>query len=430
MNEYVFDCLVIFILIGINSILAMAEIAIISSNRLKMEGYIKHSKSAKIASHLMDNPGSFLSTIQIGITIIGVISGAFSGQKFAEPLGIWLNNLSWINNYGNFIAFSFVIISITYISIVLGELIPKRLAMANPEKIAIFFASPILFLSKIAYPFVWMLDISTKRILKILKQTGVKDSALTEEEIHLFMRQGLIEGAIDAFEHKVFRKVMQFGDREASIIMTPRIKVIYLDLDDSLEENLGKITKNPHRYYPVFEGGLDNFKGILDIKEAFTQKVQGKKLDLRRLVKEAPCVIEDNLGPDLIDLFKKHKTHITVVMDEYGVMQGIITLVDIFETLVESIPESHQEKHYEVLKQQDGSWMCDGLMPIDEIEELLEIEIVKSFEGNDFNTLAGFLLTQFRHIPKSRESLNWNGLNFEIVSMEGTRINKVLVKKL
>ncbi|MDP5012705.1 MAG: hemolysin family protein [Alphaproteobacteria bacterium] len=427
-QEYVFDAIVILLLISINGILAMTELAIVSSNRTKMENLAKKSTRAKVALELINNPRTFLSTIQIGITIIGIVSGAYSGHKFAEPMGFWLNTFLWIKGYGNLVAFSLVVITIAYISIVFGELIPKCIAISKPEKMAIILAIPIRLLSKITYPFVFILDVSTKIILKFLNQKETKESTVTEEEIQSVMRQGLEEGAIDAFEHRVFQKILQFGDREASVIMTPRIKVAYLDIADSIEENTKKMLQNPHRYYPVFEGGLDNFKGILDTKDALTQQMQGKKLDLKALIKEAPCVIEHNLGPDLLDQFKKYKTHIAIVIDEYGIMQGIITLVDLFETLVGTIPELNQEKHYKITRREDGSWLCDGLTPIDEIEDSLAVKIVEVFEENDFNTLAGFLLIHLKHIPRIGEVIKWNNFQFEIIDMDGSRINKILIK--
>lgn len=189
------------------------------------------------------------------------------------------------------------------------------------------------------------------------------------------------------------------------------------------------LLKNPHRYYPVFDGGLDHFKGIIDTKEALAQVIRGKSLDFKSLIKEAPCVIEDSLGPDLLDQFKAYKTHIAIVVDEYGAMQGIITLVDLFETLVGSVPESHQEKHYDITTRNDGSWLCDGLTPIDDIEELLEVKIVETFEDSDFNTLAGFLLIHLKHIPKEGEHIDWDGFRFEIVDMDGRRIDKVLIQR-
>lgn len=430
MQEYLLNSIIILLLTLINGMLAMSELAIVSSNRNKMENLAKKSTGSKVALELMDNPSAFLSTIQIGITIIGIFSGAFSGQKFAEPMGLWLNtNFSWLHGHGYLISFTVVVAIITYITIVLGELIPKNIAITQPEKIASFLARPVQFLSKITHPFVFILDVSTKVILKLLNQKEGKENTVTEEEIHSVIQQGLEEGAIDDFEHKVFQKVLQFGDREASVIMTPRIKVVYLDLADSMEINIEKIVQNPHRYYPVFEGGLDNFKGIIDSKDVLTQQFQRKKIDFKILIKEAPCVIEDNLGPDLLDQFKQYQTHIAVVMGEYGTMQGIITLVDIFETLIGAVPKSQQDKHYEIGTRDDGSWLCDGLTPIDEIEELLESDIVETFEEYDFNTLAGFLLLHFKHIPKAGEYIDWDGFRFEIVDMDGSRIDKVLIQK-
>lgn len=409
--------------------LAMAELALVSANRTKMETLSKSSTGAAVALELMNDPGSFLSTIQIGITIIGIFSGAYSGQNFAEPLGDWLDSYALFHGYGYATAFTLVVVLITYISIVLGELIPKRMAMTKPEKIAVLISRPIRVFSKISHPFVVVLNLSSKFILKLLNQKEVKETSVTEEEIHSVMQQGLEEGTIDDFEHKVFRKVLQFGDLEARVIMTPRIKLTYLDLADSVAENTSKILQNPHRYYPVFEDGPDNFIGILDTKDAFTQLIEGKPLDFRLLIKEAPCVIEDNLGPDLLEQFKKFKTHIAIVVDEYGSMQGIVTLVDLIETLVGTVPESHQDRHYEIIERPDGSWLCDGLTPIDDIEELLQASIVEAFDESEFNTLGGFLLVNFKYIPKEGETIAWQQFEFEIVDMDGSRIDKVLIKK-
>ena len=424
---YLFDLMVMLLLLFINGILAMTELAIVSSNRLKMETLSQKSSGAKVALELMDNPGSFFSTIQIGITIIGIISGVFGGQRFAEPMGLWLNTFPWISGYGNSVAFTFVVIVITYVSVVLGELIPKGIAIRKPEKLASFLARPVRLLSKLTYPLVSILDISTKTILSIFKQDGVKESSLTEEEIHGVMNQGLKEGAIDNFEHKVFKNVLQFGGREAAVIMTPRLKVVHLDLADDMEQNTQKILENPHRYYPIFDGGLENFKGIIDAKDALTQMIKGGKLDFQPLIKKAPRVIEDHLGPDLLGQFNQYKTHIALVVDEYGAMQGIITLTDLFETLVGSISRAGQG--YDILLRDDGSWLCDGLTPIDEIKQLLDIDVGEKTDENDFNTLAGFLLVQFRHIPEEGEHILWSGFKFEIIDMDGTRIDKVLIQK-
>lgn len=426
--DYFLEISTILLLILANGLLALSELAIVSSNRTKVETQSAHQKSAKIVLNLIDNPGTFLSTIQIGITIIGIISGAYSGQIFAEPLGAWLNHFSFINNHGTGIAFTIVVVIMTYISIVLGELIPKRLAINQPERIAYIVARPIFFLSKIMHPFVVILNVSTNCALKAMGMNNEKhQNSLTEDEIVSLMKKGLDEGAIDAFEHRTFQKILQFGNREASVIMTPRVKVIYLDLADSLEDNIKKILLHPHRYYPVFEGGLDQFKGIIDSKDALTHLMQGQSLDFKKMIKKVPCVIDDNLGPDLLDLFKKYKTHIAVVIDEYGTMQGIITLVDILETLVGTIPEIKTDKHYTMILRDDGSWLCDGLTPIDEIEDMFDWSFYQNNSDTDYNTLAGFLLNHLKHIPVEGESIQWQNYTFEIIDMDGNRIDKVLI---
>lgn len=237
---YLFDGGIIFLLLIANGVLAMTEFALVSSNRNKTSLMAKTSKGAKIAYQLMDKPGEFLSTIQIGITIIGIISGAFSGQRFAEPLGLWLNGLYWIHGYGELIAFSSIVLIVTYVSLVIGELIPKRIALSRPEKIASLFAPLISFLSILTHPFVVMLDFSTRVLLRAFGHKEVNNSIVTEEEIHSLLAQGLEEGTIDAFEHRLFQRVLKFGDRDASIMMTPRLKVISLSLEDDKETNKNK----------------------------------------------------------------------------------------------------------------------------------------------------------------------------------------------
>jgi putative hemolysin len=426
---YLLDLGIIFLLIIANGILAMTEFAIVSSNRNKISHLAKTSKGANIAHHLMDKPGEFLSTIQIGITIIGIISGAFSGQRFAEPLGVWLNSIHWIHGYGEAIAFSLIVLIVTYVSLVIGELVPKRIALSNPEKIACFFSPAVNFLSTLTRPFVILLDFSTKILLRVFGQQEVKDSVVTEEEIHHLIEQGLEEGAIDAFEHNLFQRVLKFGDRDASIMMTPRLKVISLSLEDEEETNKNKILLNPHRYYPVFEKTMDNFRGIVDVKDILSQQIKGEPFELKSLVKEAPCVMEDALGSEVLEQFKKYKTHLGVVVDEYGAMQGIITLVDLFETLVGDVPEFQEKEPYEITPRKDGSWLCDGLTPIDDIEDLLDTKIVRAFEEEDFNTLAGFLLVHFKRLPEVGESVYWDGFKFEIVDLDGKRIDKVLIQR-
>ncbi|MBS0272458.1 MAG: HlyC/CorC family transporter [Proteobacteria bacterium] len=427
---YFFDLAIIFLLIIANGILAMTEFAIVSSNRHKMNRLAKTNQGAKVAIRLMDKPGEFLSTVQIGITIIGIISGAFSGQRFAEPLGLWLNEIQWVYGYGELIAFSLIVMFVTYVSLVIGELIPKRIALSKPEKIASLCAPLIYFLSKLTHPFVIILNFSTNILLKLFSQKEIKDSCVTEEEIHSLLERGFEEGAIDAFKHHIFQRVLKFGERDASIIMTPRIKTVALNLNDDLSESKNKILSNPHRYYPVFETNMDNPIGIVDVKDILTQQMKGQPFDLKSLVKEAPYVVEDTLGPDLLEHFKARKIHMAVVVDEYGVMQGMVTLVDLFETLVGEVPESQAENSYKVVQREDGSWLCDGLTPIDDIEELLKRKIILTFEEDDFNTLAGFLLVHFKRIPNVGESIYWNSFKFEIVDLDGKRIDKVLIKKI
>jgi putative hemolysin len=263
---------------------------------------------------------------------------------------------------------------------------------------------------------------------KLFGQEKTKESVVTEEEISSIVKQGLQDGAIDTFEHKVLQKVLQFGDKEARVMMTPIVKVIYLDLEDGLEENQNKILLNPHRHYPVCEGSLENFKGIIDAKDVLTQQMKGNSFELESLIKKAPFISEGSCGSDIVSQFTKHKTHVVVVVDEYGYIHGILTLMDIFESLLGSMPETSQSRHYDVMQREDGSWLVDGLTPIDEIEDLLSLKI-SDIEGR-FNTVAGFCIMHFQTIPKAGDYFAWEKYKFEIMDMDGVRIDKVLIQKI
>ncbi len=427
---HLLDFTIIIFLIAANGFLAMTEFAIISSNRNRIKLLAKTSNSAKAAQKLMENPGEFLSTIQIGITVIGVISGAFSGQKFAEPLGKWLDNFYWTYGYGETVSFALIVLMVTYASLVIGELVPKRIALSNPEKIACISARTINILNKIVRPFVILLEISTRLILKLFGQNKVNDSLVTKEDIRLLIEQGFEGGVIDLFERQLFQRVMKFNERDASIMMTPRLRVISLDLGVDNEINRKKILQHPHRYYPVFETKRDIPLGVVDIKDVLAQQMRGEKFSLSPLIIQAPCVGEEAIVPEILDQFKKKKTHLGFVTDEHGAMQGIISLTDLFETLAGEVPDLKNRKPSMITERKDGSWLCDGSTPIDDIEDLLDMEIVSSFKEEDFSTLAGFLLIQFKHIPHTGEIISWEGVNFEVVDLDGNRIDKVLIQKI
>jgi putative hemolysin len=428
MYDYLIDATVIIALILINGILAMTELAVVSSNKAKLSAFDEKNRGAKRALYLLENPGKFLPTIQVGITIVGVISGTFSGQRFAEPLGAWLNQISAFENEGYIIAFSSIVLLITYISLVIGELVPKRIALSNPEKLASILARPVHLLSKIMYPFVALLNYSTEILLKLIKFDHIQKSKVTEEEIHSIMKQGYEEGAINQFEHKTLQEVLRFSEREASAIMTPRISMVYLDLNDSIDKNRNKILQNPYRYYPVFEGGFDNLRGVIDSKDALVQQMQGHSFTLEALIKDVICVLKDNFGPNLLEQFKNTKTKVAMVVDEYGTIHGMITLVDLVETLIGTLLENRTDQNNDIIIHQDGSILCNGLAAIEDIEELLNIKILD--DDSDFHTLAGFLLTYFEDIPKCKASLEFKDFTFEIVAMDKARIHKVLIKKI
>lgn len=429
MMIHLFDFVVILLLILLNGILAATEIAVISASYPQLELRARKSPRAQIALRLKKNPGVFFSTIQVGITLVGIVSGVFSGQRFAEPLGLYLSRLPLFGSAGNAIAFGGIVVFVTYISIVLGELFPKKIAVSNPEAVAVLFAPPIEKLAKLAYPLVRFLDVSSAALLKPFRHSSQNPPVITQDEVRMIVRRGLQEGSIDAFEHGLFRKALLFGDLRASALMTPWIKVVALDLKDGYRANMEKILASAHRYYPVFEGNKKNFKGILDTKSVCRKMAGQKRVNMRALLQQVPFVFEDTLGQDVLKSFKKYKTHIALVADEYASIKGIITLVDIFETLVGVMPEAQTDKHYKITKRKDGSLLCDGLTPVDKLLDFINPEGASATALMDSDTLAGFFLGQFKETPREGDSISWNGFRFEVMDMDGMRIDKLLVQK-
>ena len=421
--------LLVLALILANGVFAMAEIAIISARKARLEqqaGRGNHGASTALA--LSTNPNHFLSTVQIGITLIGILAGAVGGASLSIHLTPILAKISWLASSADTVSLVLVVLAITYFSLVLGELVPKRLALNNPERVASALAPLMRSLAVVASPVVHLLSGSTDLILRLL---GVKPSTeppITEEEIRVLLEQGTEAGIFQKVEQNMVEKVLLLDDRRISAMMTPRPEVIWLDMDDPPEKLREKITENPYSRFPVAQGDFDNLLGELHVKDLLVQCWQGQAFDPRAVLHEPLYVSEYMPALQVLEAFKRSGSPAAVVIDEYGSAQGMITLTDILEAIVGDIAAPDQPTEPHAVQREDGSWLVDGMLPIDEFKMLFDIEDLPGEIQELYQTVAGFVMMQLEHVPGITERFRWDGLDFEVLDMDGLRVDKVLVR--
>ncbi|MBV4359560.1 hemolysin family protein [Pinibacter aurantiacus] len=418
------EILIILGLILLNGLFSMAEIALVSARKSKLE--LQASKGdtrAKEALKLSSNPDTFLSTVQIGITLIGILTGIYSGDKIKSSLVEFLTGLGFIKpSLVGGVATVIVLIILTYFSLVLGELVPKRIGMANPERIAKLVARPMRVVSIITHPFIWLLSKSTNFITKIFNLQST-DSQVTEEEIKAIISEGTEQGTIDEAEQEIIERVFHLGDRTITSLMTHRSDIIWFDLNDNEESIKEKILREPHSVYPICEGELDNMKGIVSIKDLYTSN---DKVLFKHIMQPAMFVPENNSAYKVLEKFKQSKNHSCFIVDEYGSVQGMITLNDILEAIVGDMPQPDMED-YEITDRGDGTYLVDGQIPFYDFLHRFDMTDLMNEGEQEFNTLAGFILHILEHIPHTGESVDWQGFKFEIIDMDALRIDKILV---
>ncbi len=418
------ELLILFLLILLNGFFSMAEIALVSSRKARLEGQAgKGDLKAKKALNLAQHPDRFLSTVQIGITTIGILTGIYSGEKIIDDVASFLVTIPALSAYSNGIATAIVVIIITFFSLVFGELLPKRLGLANPESIAKTVASPMMFMSRLAHPFVWLLTKTTSFILRVFRISS-DESLVTEEEIKAIISEGTEHGAIEETEQEIIERVMHLGDRNLTSLMTHRSDVIWFELNDNEKSIREKILSEPHSVYPVCDKTIDHIKGIVSIKDMYTNP---DDVSFREIMK-TPLFVPENITPyQLLEKFKETKMHTSFVVDEYGTLLGLVTLNDILEAIVGDIPQQ-DEQDYEVVQREDGSFLVDAQIPFYEFLSRFEKAEWMNEGEHEFDTLAGFILHSLEHIPVTGEHFEWKGFTFEIVDMDGHRIDKILVK--
>ena len=423
--------LVILLLIVINGIFVMAEMAVVSSRKPRLQQLANEgSGGAQVAVDLATNPDRFLATTQIGITLIAILAGAFGERTLAERLSTQLGNVERLAPYREGLAFTIVVVAITYVSLVIGELLPKRLALYNPERIASATAGLMDFVSRLCSPIVALISGSTRLLMGVLRLRPSEEPPVTEEEIKVMMEQGTEAGVFEEAEHDIVKSIFKLGDRAVSALMRPRREVVWLDVDDSFAENQRKLASSLYSRFPVAQGSLDNVIGIVQAKDLLTRCLAAARIDLKENLRPPLFVPEALPALKLLEMFKKSRTHLALVVDEYGGVEGLVTLNDILEDLVGDVASVDMPEEKQVVQRPDGSWLIDGKLQIDDLKEVLNIPKLPEEESGSYQTLGGLVMLQVGRVPVTGDVFEGQGHRFEVVDMDGKRVDKVLVSRI
>ena len=419
------EFLIILILILLNGVFSMSEIALVSARKSKLESAAKRGdKNAKIALDTANAPNRFFSTVQIGITLIGILTGVFSGENMTKDLSAWFASWESLAKYADTLAVLVVVVIITFLSLVLGELVPKRVGLTNPEAISKAVARPMRVLTLLTSPFVWSLTFTSDFLLKIMRVKQSSDSKITEEEIKAIIQEGKEVGEIDEIEQDIVERVFNLGDRRVSSLMTYRKDVILIDAHAKKEEVREIVNDEMHSTYPVYEEETDNLIGVVQLKDLF-RHIDDPNFKIINHIKTPQYIAEQLSAYETLTLFKTSGVHFGIVIDEFGQMQGIVTMNDLLEALVGDPSEFHADE-YTFTQREDGSWLVDGQYPLADFLRRFEMEeMISEFP---FNTISGLILHELRALPKVGQKLDWMNFSIEVVDMDMARIDKVLVR--
>ena len=416
-------------LILLNGVFAMAEIALVAARRTRLVRLMEDGDgAAAVAIELHDEPTRFMSTIQIGITSIGVLNGIVGQALLAEPFAAWMHRLGLEQEASSIAATALVVLVITYVSIVVGELVPKRIGQINPEGIARLVARPMRFLALVTRPFVRLLTSSTEGILRLMGQRERADQGVTEEEIHAMIDEGSEAGVIEEQERAMVRNVFRLDDRQIGSLMIPRADIVYLDVEQTLEDSQRVITASDHSRFPVCRGGLHDVLGIVNAKQLLNQRLRGDATDLTKQLQTATFVPESLTGMDLLEHFRASGTQMVLVVDEYGEVQGLVTLQDVLEAVTGEFKPRNQEDAWAV-QRADGSWLLDGLIPIPELKDRLELKVVPDEDKGRYHTLSGLIMWLLGRLPHTGDIAAWEEWQLEVVDLDGKRVDKVLATR-
>ncbi|MEW6736101.1 MAG: hemolysin family protein [Acidobacteriota bacterium] len=428
MTIIIFELLFILLLTITNGLFSMSELAIVSARQARLQQQAKKGDvGARVALELAGAPNDFLSTVQIGITLIGILAGAVGGTNIAEQIKVRLSGIPIIGHYSEAIGVGVVVILITYLSLVIGELLPKRLALSRAEGIAVVMSRPMRLIAKITSPAVRFLSLSTEGLLRLFGVRSSSENPVTEEEIKILIHQGAQAGMFEQAEREMVEGVFRLGDKRVSSLMTPRKDIIWLDINSSVDKIRSVISSSIYSRFPVANDNLDKVVGVVQAKDLLDHSLAGNALNLQ-MVLHSPLFIPE-IMPALkaLETFKKFRKHIALVVDEYGGVQGLITIHDILEAIVGDIPVEDESDSSQMVKRDDGSFLLDGMLPIDKIKEALHIEQLPNEDKGYYYTLAGFIVSHMGHLPTTGEHFEWNGFRFEVMDMDGHRVDKVLV---
>ena len=425
-----FNVLCLLVLILLNGAFAMSEIALVTSRKARLQVKIDEGNNgAKIALKLNEEPTRALSAIQVGITSIGILSGIVGEAALATPVADWLTQSFGVEaNTARGLGLLLVVVVVTYFSIVLGELVPKRLGQMNPEGVACRIASPINILAIIMAPFVKLLSVSTDTLLRLTGKNTDEEPAVTEEEIHAMIEEGSEAGTIEEQERDMVRNVFRLDDRTIGTLMTPRSEVEWIDLQDDVKDNIRKLLTSKHSRLPVADGSLDDIKGFCSTRFLLQQIVEGGKVDFTHNIMPSVYVPESLTGLELLENFRENDVPLAIVVDEYGSVQGLVSPRDVLEAIAGEF-KNLQEDEWAV-QRDDGSWLVDGMMPVPELKDQLDLKVLPKEDEGRYNTLAGMIMWMTGHLPKTGDVVTWDGWRFEVIDMDGRRIDKVLVSEI
>ncbi len=428
MSAITFEILFILLLLIANGVFAMSELAVVSSRKARLQRMAEAGDArARAALELANSPDRFLSTIQIGITLVGILAGAFGGATIAEQLGAQVARVPALAEYGEAVGLAVVVIGITYLSLVVGELVPKRLALNNPERIAKLVARPMGRLSRVASPVVHVLSLSTSVILHILRLKASDEPPVTEEEIKVLIEQGAQAGVILEAEQEMVESVFKLADRRIGALMTPRTEIAWLDADEAPDRLYAQISASPYSRFPVCAGALDNVVGVVKAKDLLARCVSGEVPDLRSVMRQPLFVPDSRTALQVLEALKGARTHLALIVDEHGAVEGLVTTNDILEAIVGDIAPAGAGGDEQAVRREDGSWLLDGALPVDEFKEIFPVGQLPGEGRGGYYTLAGFVMTYLGRVPAVADHFEWQGLRFEVVDMDGKRIDKVLV---
>lgn len=425
------EILIIAALILLNGVFAMSEIAVIATRKARLQDRADQgNRRAQAALALANEPSNFLSTIQVGITLVGIFAGAYGGATLSADLADYLVQFQSVSRFSEELALGIVVVLITYFSLIVGELVPKQLALHRPESIAMTMSLPMTWLSRAMHPVVRVLSGSTELVLRLLGSKPSSDPVVSVEEIRLMMEQGTRAGVFERAEQTLVKNVLRLDERVVASLLTPRMEIVYLDFQDSLEQNMRKIAEHRFSRYPVCRGGLERVVGMVHSKDILGRELSGQDFDIASAVQEPLFVPESATGIQLLETFRSSRIHAALVVDEYGEIQGIVTLNDVLSAIVGEFSSTESHEPSMVVQRDDGSWLIDGMLDANDLKELLQLDQLPHEQTSNYHTLGGLFMAQTGRIPRVADRFDWSGYRFEVVDMDGNRVDRVLIMRL